>query len=89
MIINMYTIFDKVAQEAGPVFQAVNDAVAVRSCRSALKGVFDINDYVLYNIGTFDTENLRLEGDNLMNAVPWSAEMYEDFKISEVEGVRV
>jgi len=56
MIISLYTIRDKVAEECGPVFQATNDGVAVRSTVKILSQSVDPNDYELLCIGAFNTE---------------------------------
>jgi len=56
--VGLYTIYDRIAQEAGPVFNAKNDQVAVRNAVALLKSVSDtqIDDYLLYRVGTFDTD---------------------------------
>ena len=46
----LYTIFDKLAGEHGPVFEAKNDLVAARSFAHALKGAPAI-DYDLFQVG--------------------------------------
>lgn len=46
----LYTIFDKLAGEHGPVFEAKNDLVAARSFAHALKGA-PVIDYELYLVG--------------------------------------
>lgn len=46
----LYTIFDKLAGEHGPVFEAKNDLVAARSFAHAIKGAPAI-DYELYLVG--------------------------------------
>ena len=46
----LYTIFDKLAGEHGPVFEAKNNLVAARSFAHALKGAPAI-DYELYLVG--------------------------------------
>lgn len=59
MKVNVYTIYDKVACEAGPVFQAKNDAVAFRCFMSLIKDANAANptDYDVYCLGNFDTES--------------------------------
>lgn len=56
MINNIYTIKDKVAEECGPLFQAVNDAVAIRSTIKVLSQAVDPADYALLRIGAYNTE---------------------------------
>ena len=46
----LYTIYDKLAGEYGPVFEAKNDLVAARSFAHALKGAPAI-DYDLFQVG--------------------------------------
>lgn len=55
MVYKVYTVFDKVAEEAGPPFTAINDGVAIRSFKEmniipSLRG-----DYELYHIGFYDS----------------------------------
>ena len=58
MKVNIYTIYDKVACEAGHIFQAKNDGVAFRCFMSLIKDTPNINptDYDVYCLGEFDTE---------------------------------
>ena len=59
MKVNIYTIYDKVACEAGPIFQAKNDGVALRCFMSLIKDTPNINstDYDVYCLGEFDTDS--------------------------------
>ena len=59
MKVNIYTIYDKVACEAGPIFQAKNDTVALRCFMSLMKETPSVNptDYDVYCLGDFDTES--------------------------------
>lgn len=52
----IYTVYDKVAEEYGPLFEAKNDAVALRQFKQLIATVVVENrdDYVLYSCGTFD-----------------------------------
>jgi len=63
MKINLYTIFDRLAEEAGPVFQAKTDAVAVRNFRAITKEVSP-EEVRLYCVGEFDNEKVMLFGLN-------------------------
>ena len=36
MLVNIYTIYDVLAEECGPIFQAKNDKVACRACDSMI-----------------------------------------------------
>lgn len=57
MVNGMYTIYDKVAQEAGPLFLAKNDAVALRMVTNSpeFKNM-NLGDFELYLVGTYDSE---------------------------------
>lgn len=53
---HVYTVYDKVANLFGPLFEAVNDGVAIRQFRQILKTI-DPNsqgDFILRCIGQFD-----------------------------------
>ena len=58
MKVNIYTIYDTVAKECGPIFQSKNDDVAVRAFHSLLAETSNVmtTDYELYCLGEFDTE---------------------------------
>lgn len=55
----LYTIYDKVAEQAGPLFCAINDGVAIRSTINVLKEVIDIDEYALYKVGTFEPHSMQ------------------------------
>lgn len=53
---NIYSIYDKTAEEFGPLFTAVNDGVAIREYKNvgipeALK-----DEYELHCVGTYDSK---------------------------------
>lgn len=58
MKVNIYTIYDVVAKECGPIFQGKNDDIAARVYHSILSDTPNINsdDYEIYCLGEFDTE---------------------------------
>ena len=60
MKVNVYTIYDVVAKECGPIFQAKNHDVAVRAFKSLISENLDnhlnVYDYDLYCLGEFDNE---------------------------------
>ena len=58
MKVNIYTIYDVVAKECGPIFQAKNHDVAVRAFHSLMAETSNVmsTDYDLYCLGEFDTE---------------------------------
>ncbi len=57
MIYNLYSIYDKDAQEYGPLFNAKNDIVASRYVEEMIKDVKHYDSYALYCMGEYDTEN--------------------------------
>ena len=58
---NLYTIYDTVAKECGPVFEAKNDGTATRSYLSMLKSQnLRSDEYLMYSIGRFDHESMEL-----------------------------
>lgn len=56
LLMHLYTIYDRVAERAGPVFVQVNDATASREFRLSLQSssVADAEDYQLMRLGTWD-----------------------------------
>lgn len=54
---NVYTIYDKVAEESGPLFQAINHGVARRSFLKVITEADPATreDYQLIHVGEFDT----------------------------------
>lgn len=57
---NLYTIFDLVAVEAGPIFHAKNDAVAMRMYDALMaEKKLDYDEQHLYYVGKFDDESLQ------------------------------
>lgn len=60
MVLNIYTVYDKVAEEAGPLFQAVNDGIALRNYRNMQIPESLKNDYSLHRIGTYDTVSMEI-----------------------------
>lgn len=61
MVTSLYVLYDKTAQRAGTIFQAVNDDVACRNAALILRNVDFYDDFYLYRIGSFDDSELRLE----------------------------
>lgn len=62
----LYCIFDTVANESGPIFNAKNNDVACRYIVDMLlrqyKGQLVEEDYKLYCLGTYDSEIPAVEG---------------------------
>lgn len=59
-LMNLYAIFDKVAECSGPIFEAINDGVAMRMARHTLSGVEEEKDFVLLRLGTFNRAPVEL-----------------------------
>ena len=60
MLLNLYAVYDKVAEEAGPMFGSVNDGVAVRQTLSLLAEMPRRDDYQLYRIGQYNTNTMSV-----------------------------
>jgi len=61
MKLNIYAIYDRVAEECGPIWAAKSDAVAIRNARVSLKEVRP-DEYTLFVLGTFDPTTVKIEG---------------------------
>ena len=88
MKVNIYTIYDKVACESGPIFQAKNDTVALRCFMSLMKDTPSVNptDYDVYCLGEFDTEARSfVPVDNYGRLVIENLEDNSSVDIQEVE----
>lgn len=64
MQIGLYVIYDKTAEEAGPVFQAVNTGIALRGAVKSLHGLPKPlrEEYALYQVGIIDTKTMFAAG---------------------------
>lgn len=62
MIMRLYTIFDRVAQESGPSFEAKTDGVARRKYDLQLASSPYREDFELLCIGEIDHESNVLQG---------------------------
>lgn len=57
MKFNIYTIYDDVAKECGPIFQAKNYDVALRYvAEMIMKNHVKLSEYYLCYLGTFDSD---------------------------------
>lgn len=73
MINELFTIYDKVAQEAGPIFQAKNLYVAMRYVKDMIKdSKINLKEYDLVRLGTFDSESMSLTALSKCDAVELS-----------------
>lgn len=67
MTFNIYTIYDKVSQECGPVFQAKNFGVAKRYVEDMVKNnPIKLDEYSLYQIGSYETETGKLFSQSII-----------------------
>ena len=57
MIYNLYAIYDKDAEEYGPLFNAKNSLIASRYVEEMIKEVDNVDPYAVYCMGEYDTEN--------------------------------
>lgn len=67
----LYTVYDRVAEEAGPCFLAVNDGVAVRAYRNLVKqeGVVSEDEYILYRVGSYESKSMEVRGEEPVRVV--------------------
>lgn len=62
MIDHVYTIYDRVAEDAGPLFTARNEGVALRALGDVFKNSYGKpEEYKLLCIGTYDHTTAKLE----------------------------
>lgn len=62
VIMNLYTIYDKIAEESGPIFSAVNDGIALRSYKNLVeKEGISINEFDLVHVAQYDHRTMRLD----------------------------
>lgn len=65
MVVELFTVYDKIAEEAGPVFQSKNRGVAIRAYLQLIGDTAQPLDYKLLAIGRFNTDLALLEGYNI------------------------
>lgn len=78
----LYVIYDKLAAESGPVFEAKNDQVALRQFKKAIEPASNKNEYQLYRIGAYDNEKLEctsFEAEEILDRLTKSAEERQAF----------
>lgn len=63
-MMRLYAIYDRAAEESGPLFEAKNDSVAIRSYSQLLDRVapHDRDAYRLYCVGTCDRDTMLVVG---------------------------
>lgn len=62
MITSLYTIYDRTAEDAGPIFEAKNHGIAKRSFFRIIRNVDSVSagDFRLYYLGDFNSETMEL-----------------------------
>lgn len=62
MEMRLYTIFDRVAEECGPVYEAKNDAIAARNFKQVLGTVpkVDLDAFDLVCLGAIERDTMRI-----------------------------
>lgn len=70
-VMGLYTVYDRVAEEAGPCFLAVNDGVAVRAYRNLVKqeGVVSEDEYILYRVGSYESKSMEVRGEDPVKVI--------------------
>jgi hypothetical protein len=69
MKMNMYSVYDSVAEVFNKPFTEHNNASAIRVFRQALKDNPNKEDYGLYHIGTFLDSNGTLLGEKVQKVI--------------------
>lgn len=54
MVVRLYAVFDRVAQQCGPLVDSVNDGTAMRQFKDAFRENVNRQDYQLLYVGEFD-----------------------------------
>lgn len=73
MKMGIYALYDRVAEECGPVWTAKNDAVAIRNAMISLKEV-RADEHLLYYLGSFDNEAISIECEGSRRVVMYPKE---------------
>lgn len=62
----LYAVYDRVAEEAGPCFLAVNDGVAVRNFRQLMTQVSVVSEdeYWLYRVGSYESKTMAVKAED-------------------------
>ena len=88
----IFTIYDKVAQEAGPIFQAKNLYVAMRYVNDMIKdNKINLSEYDLVRLGTFDSESMSItvlpkaDAVELSNCVTYVNDAKEFMEVNATE----
>lgn len=71
LISRLYTIYDTVAEEPGPVFEAKNDGTARRAYKQVMNKTIagEPEEYSLIFIGEFDKETLKITAPEVTKVI--------------------
>lgn len=74
----LYAVFDKVAEEAGPVFTAVNDGIAIRQFRNLSRDIppYDKESYVLLYLGNYDSSKVKIDACESVQEVMTGSQVF-------------
>lgn len=61
----LYVVYDRVAEEAGSIGYAKNDAVALRQFGAEMAKMPNSEDFDLYFIGEFDSETMEIKQEKV------------------------
>ena len=63
MVMTLYVVFDRVAQESMPIFETRNDGTALRMYQKAIMEADDVpdNEMMLLKLGTIDHDTNLIE----------------------------
>lgn len=72
----LYVIYDRVAEESGPCFDAVNRGIALRNFRNLMEKVpgYQKADYRLYQVAHYDARTMKIEAVDPPEEVLYSEE---------------
>lgn len=62
MLMFLYAIYDKLAQECGPVFEAKNDLTAARGFFQSIPPVAKASEFSLLCVGSFSHDPVKITG---------------------------
>lgn len=61
MICNLYVVYDRLAQESGPIFECKNHGVARRAYDQMIAKTGRMDEYQLICLGSVNHDNQRLD----------------------------
>jgi len=79
MKMKLYVVYDKVAEESGPIFQAKNHKVAMRQYNHLIeKEALVKEDYCLICVGNWDSENAMIKAEHYVVETYGSMEVEDE-----------